>query len=89
LEAGYTAAWLFAGLQRYGWPVICIDARHAAAALQADFRNKYDRNAVRRVAPVSVRGRGGNSVVSARRAQCPTTWSSARAQRRVVTGKAS
>ncbi len=32
LESGCTAAWLFAGLQRYGWPVICIDARHAAAA---------------------------------------------------------
>jgi hypothetical protein len=28
---------------------------------------------------VSVRGRGGKSGVSARRAQCPTTWSSARA----------
>jgi hypothetical protein len=28
---------------------------------------------------VSVRGRGGNSVVSARRAQCPNTWSSRRA----------
>jgi transposase len=44
LESGCTAAWLFAGLQRYGWPVICIDARHAAAALQAGFRNKNDRN---------------------------------------------
>ncbi len=40
LESGCTAAWLFARLQRYGWPVICIDARHAAAALQAGFRNK-------------------------------------------------
>ena len=29
--------------------------------------------------PVSVRGRGGKSAVSARRAQCPITWSSARA----------
>jgi hypothetical protein len=28
---------------------------------------------------VSVRGVGGNSGVSARRAQCPKTWSSARA----------
>ncbi len=28
---------------------------------------------------VSVLARGGNSVVSARRAQCPITWSSARA----------
>ena len=46
-ESGCTAAWLFAGLQRYGWPVICIDARHAAAALQAGFRNKNDRNDAR------------------------------------------
>jgi transposase len=37
LESGCTAACLFAGLQRCGWPVICIDARHAAAALQAGF----------------------------------------------------
>jgi transposase len=50
LESGCTAAWLFAGLQRYGWPVICIDARHAAAALQAGFRNKNDRNDARGIA---------------------------------------
>jgi transposase len=47
LESGCTAAWLFAGLQR---PVICIDARHAAAALQAGFRNKNDRNDARGIA---------------------------------------
>ena len=50
LESGSTAAWLFAGLQRHGWPVICIDARHAAAALQAGFRNKNDRNDARGIA---------------------------------------
>lgn len=50
LESGCTAAWLFTGLQRYGWPVICIDARHAAAALQAGFRNKNDRNDARGIA---------------------------------------
>jgi transposase len=47
LESGCTAAWLFAGLQRYGWPVICIDARHAAAALQAGFRNKNSQRCAR------------------------------------------
>jgi hypothetical protein len=26
LEAGCTAAWLFAGLQRHGWPVICCNS---------------------------------------------------------------
>jgi transposase len=50
LESGCTAAWFFAGLQRYGWPMICIDARHAAAALQAGFRNKNDRNDARGIA---------------------------------------
>lgn len=50
LESGCTAAWLFAGLQHRGWPVICIDARHAAAALQAGFRNKTDRNDARGIA---------------------------------------
>jgi len=50
LETDCTAAWLFAGLQRHGWPVICIDARHAAAALQAGFRNKNDRNDARGIA---------------------------------------
>ena len=37
LESECTAAWLLAGLQRYGWPVICTDAQHAAAPLQAGF----------------------------------------------------
>lgn len=34
-------AWLCARLQRYGWPVIYIAARHAG------FRNKNDRNEAR------------------------------------------
>jgi hypothetical protein len=36
---------------------------------------------------VSVLARVGNSVVSARRAECPRTWSPARASERVVIGK--
>jgi transposase len=50
LESGCTAAWLFARRQRHGWPVICIDARQAAAALRAGFRNKNDRNDARGIA---------------------------------------
>src|SRR5262249_15588023 len=50
LESGCTAAWLFAGLQRQGGPMICSDARHAVAALQAGFRNKNDRNDARGIA---------------------------------------
>src|SRR5262249_48960939 len=50
LESGCTAAWLFAGLQRRGWPGIFIDAPHPSAALQAGFRNKNDRNDARGIA---------------------------------------
>jgi hypothetical protein len=32
LESGCTAAWLFAGLQRYGWPVICRCAARGRGA---------------------------------------------------------
>jgi hypothetical protein len=50
LESDCTKAWLFAALQRYGWPATCIDARHAATALQAGFRNKNNRNDARGIA---------------------------------------
>jgi transposase len=50
IEAGSTSSWLLAGLRAQGWPVVCIDARHAAAALQAGFRNKTDRNDARGIA---------------------------------------
>ena len=50
LEAGSTAAWLQAGLKRLGLPAICIDARHAAAMLQAGLRNKSDRSDARGIA---------------------------------------
>ena len=42
LEAGSTSSWLCAELRRRGHAVICVDARHAAAALQAGLRNKTD-----------------------------------------------
>jgi transposase len=50
LEAGATSAWLQAGPRERGWPAACIDARHAAAALQAGLRNKSDRNDARGIA---------------------------------------
>src|SRR6266536_2874515 len=34
LETGPTATWLWTELKRLGLPVICIDARHAKAALK-------------------------------------------------------
>jgi transposase len=43
LEAGQLSAWLYHGLKAKGRPVICIDARHAKAALSLKV-NKTDAN---------------------------------------------
>jgi len=43
LETGPTATWLWSELNRMGLPIICIDARHAKAALKMQI-NKNDRN---------------------------------------------
>ena len=43
LETGQLSAWLYHGLKAKGWPVICIDARHAKAALSLKV-NKTDAN---------------------------------------------
>ena len=43
LEMGATATWLWTELNKLGLPVICIDARHAKAALKMQI-NKSDRN---------------------------------------------
>jgi transposase len=43
LETGATATWLWTELNKLGLPVICIDARHAKAALKMQV-NKSDRN---------------------------------------------
>ena len=43
LESGPTSAWLWRELAKRGLPVICIDARHAKAALSMQI-NKSDRN---------------------------------------------
>jgi transposase len=43
LESGSTSTWLWTELERMGLPVICIDARHAKAALKMQI-NKSDRN---------------------------------------------
>jgi transposase len=50
LEAGGTSSWLCLELRRRSHPAVCIDAKHAAAALQAGFRNKNDRNDARGIA---------------------------------------
>ena len=42
-ESGATSTWLWTELNRMGLPVICIDARHAKAALKMQI-NKNDRN---------------------------------------------
>ena len=43
LESGATSTWLWTELNKRGLPVICIDARHAKAALKMQI-NKSDRN---------------------------------------------
>jgi len=43
LEAGQLSSWLYHGLKAGGWPVICVDARHAKAALSLKV-NKTDAN---------------------------------------------
>ena len=43
LESGATSTWLWTELKRLGLPAICIDARHAKAALKMQI-NKSDRN---------------------------------------------
>jgi transposase len=43
LETGATSTWLWTELNNLGFPVICIDARHAKAVLKMQI-NKSDRN---------------------------------------------
>ena len=43
LECGQLSNWLYVGLKAKGLPVICIDARHASAALSLKV-NKTDTN---------------------------------------------
>ena len=43
LETGATATWLWTELNKLGLSIICIDARHAKAALKMQI-NKSDRN---------------------------------------------
>jgi len=43
LESGATSTWMWTELDRLGLPAICIDARHAKAALSMQI-NKSDRN---------------------------------------------
>ncbi|MPT24968.1 MAG: IS110 family transposase, partial [Starkeya sp.] len=49
LEAGPLCQWLYAGLAKAGFPVICIETRHAQAVLRAR-PNKADRNDARGIA---------------------------------------
>lgn len=50
LEAGPLSQWLCFGLKDAGLPVVCIEARHAKAAMVAMNRNKNDRNDARSLA---------------------------------------
>ncbi len=49
-EAGPLSQWLFFGLKDAGLPAVCLEARHAKAAMVAMNRNKNDRNDARSIA---------------------------------------
>jgi len=50
-EAGPLSQWLYNGLIAAGLPAVCIEARHAKAAMVAMNRNKNDRNDARPTGP--------------------------------------
>jgi transposase len=52
MEAWSLAPWLYAGLARAGLPIICIEARHAHAVLDATRANKTDKNDAKGIAEV-------------------------------------
>lgn len=52
LEAGPLSQWLFFGLRDAGLPAVCIETRHAKAAITAMSRNKNDRNDARSIAQI-------------------------------------
>lgn len=55
LETGQLSTPLFHGLTKAGWPVVCIDARHAHGVLKAQ-RIKSDRNDARGLAQMARTG---------------------------------
>jgi hypothetical protein len=71
LEAGCTAAWLFAGLQARGLPAVCLESRHAAAALRAGFRNKNDRGRWRPATDRAIRPTAAGRGRPRRARRCP------------------
>src|SRR5262244_4203432 len=79
LEAGATSTWLWTELNKLGLPVICIDARHAKAALKLQI-NKSDRNDA-----VGIAGQhagAANDELAARRQQ--RAWRGGRSRSRLL-----
>ncbi len=72
LETGQLSTHLYHGLKRAGFPVVCIDARHAHGTLKAQ-RIKTDRNDARGLAQLALtgwyRGLESSSATSMRRAR--------------------
>lgn len=55
LETGPTFQWMFKGLAKAGFPVTCIDSRHASAVLKTRL-NKTDRNDAHGLAELALHG---------------------------------
>ena len=56
LEAGPLSQWLYFGLRDAGFPVVCIETRHAKAVIGAMSTNKNDRNDARSIARIARSG---------------------------------
>ena len=75
-ESGAMSSWLWHELRRIGLPVVCIDARHAHAALSARM-NKSDENDARGLADLVRIGWYRKVAVKSEASQqgsCPSSW---------------
>ena len=84
LEAGQLSTWLVHGLRKLGLPAICLDARHAKAALSLQL-NKTDDNDALGLAHVVRTGWYREVAVKSMDSQTTRALLMARAQPRLAT----
>lgn len=95
LEAGPLSQWLYFGLVEAGLPAVCIETRHAKAAIGAMTTNKNDRNDARSIAQVIRSGWFKTVHVKSSRARsfgrcwsAASSWSTKSAIMRMISGAA-